>query len=89
MVGKLYNKISKMLGVSYCFCGVCKNAFKTQGIEGIKLGYKESQAYLTYPQKAGVIEGFKNKKISGDLDEIVTYLERPFGAIYKSKQSYD
>ena len=45
--GKLYYEISKMLGVNAFFVGYWKKIFKTQGIEGIRLGYKDSQGYLT------------------------------------------
>jgi transposase len=85
--GKLYYEISKMLGVSEFFVGYWKKIFKTQGIEGIKLGYKGSQGYLTERQTDVVVEWLKNKKF-WDLDELVTYVEQEFGVIYKSKQSY-
>jgi putative transposase len=84
--GKLYYEISKMLGVSEFFVGYWKKIFKTQGIEGIKLGYKGSQGYLTERQTDVVVEWLKNKK-SWNLDELVTYVEQEFGVIYKSKQS--
>jgi putative transposase len=63
-----------------------KKIFKTQGIEGIKLGYKGSQGYLER-QTDVVVEWLKNKK-SWNLDELVTYVEQEFGVIYKSKQSH-
>jgi putative transposase len=85
--GKLYYEISKILGVSEFFVGDWKNIFKTQGIEEIKLGYKGSQGYLTERQTDVVVEWLKNKH-SGNLDELVTYVEQEFGVIYKSKQSY-
>jgi len=85
--GKLYHEISKIIGVSKFFVGDWKKQFKTKGIEGIKRGHKGSKGYLTARQNTEVIEWLKNKE-SGNLDELVTYLEREFGVIYKSKQSY-
>jgi len=85
--GKLYHEISKILGVSKFFVGYWKKQFKTKGIEGIKLGHKGSKGYLTALQNTEVIEWLKNKEY-WNLDELVTYLEREFGVIYKSKQSY-
>ena len=85
--GKLYHEISKILGVSKFFVGYWKKQFKTKGIEGIKLGRKGSPGYLTALQNTEVIEWLKNKEY-WNLDELVTYLEREFGVIYKSKQSY-
>ncbi len=51
-----------MLGVSEFFVGYWKKIFKTQGVEGIKLGYKGSQGYLTERQTDVVVEWLKNKK---------------------------
>ncbi|MEG4076297.1 winged helix-turn-helix domain-containing protein [Microcoleus sp. Pol14D4] len=85
--GKFYHEISKILGVSEFFVGHWKKQFKTKGIEGIKLGHKGSKGYLTALQKTEVIEWLKNKEY-WNLDELVTYVEREFGVIYKSKQSY-
>ena len=85
--GKLYHEISKNLGVSEFFVGYWKKQFKTKGIEGIKLGHKGSSGYLTALQNTEVIEWLKNKEY-WNLDELVTYLDREFGVIYKSKQSY-
>jgi putative transposase len=84
--GKLYYEISKMLGVSEFFVGYWKKFFQTQGIEGIKLGYKGSQGYLTERQTDVVVEWLKNKEY-WNLDELVTYVEQELGVIYKSKQS--
>ncbi|MEG4087714.1 IS630 family transposase [Microcoleus sp. POL10_C6] len=85
--GKLYHKISKILGVTKFFVGYWKKIFKTQGIEGIKLGYKGSQGYLTERQTDVVVEWLKNKEY-WNLEELVTYVEQEFGVSYKSKQSY-
>ena len=87
MVGKSYNEISEILGVSDFFVGYWKKQFKTKGVEGIKLGHKGSPGYLTSLQKTEVIEWLKNKEY-WDFDELVTYLEREFGVSYQSKQSY-
>ncbi|MEG4812697.1 winged helix-turn-helix domain-containing protein, partial [Microcoleus sp. F8-D1] len=85
--GKFYHEISKIFGVSEFFVCHWKKQFKTKGIEGIKLGHKGSKGYLTALQNTEVIEWLKNKEY-WSLDELVTYLDREFGVIYKSKQSY-
>ncbi len=76
-----------MLGVSELFVGYWKKILKTQGMEGIKLGYKGSQGYLTERQTDVVVEWLKNKEYWNEY-ELVTYLEQYLGVIYKSKQSY-
>jgi putative transposase len=84
--GKLYQEISKMLGVSEFFVGYWKKIFKAQGVEGIKLGYKGLQGYLTERHTDVVVEWLKNKQY-WNLEELVTYVEQEFGVSYKSKQS--
>ena len=85
--GKLYHEISKVLGVSEFFVGYWKKIFKTQRVEGIKLGYKGSPGYLTERQTDVVVEWLKHKQY-WNLEELVTYVEQEFGVSYKSKQSY-
>ena len=79
-------KSAKCAGVSEFFVGDCLHIFKTQGIEGIKLGYKGSPGYLTEEQTAEVVEWLKNKEC-WNLDDLVTYVEQELGVSYKSKQS--
>ncbi|MEG4272917.1 helix-turn-helix domain-containing protein [Microcoleus sp. M2_B4] len=78
--GNIYHEISKILGVSKFFIGYWKKQFKTKGIDGLKLGQKGSKGYLTARPNTEVIEWLKNKE-SGNLDELVTYLELKFGVI--------
>ena len=85
--GNINQEISKILGVSNFFIGYWKKQFKTKGIAGIKLGHKGSKGYLTALENTEVTEWLNNKEY-WNLDELVTYLEREFGVIYKSKQSY-
>ena len=85
--GNTYHEISNILAVSKFFIGYWKKQFKTKGIAGFKLGHQGSKGYLTALQNTEVIEWLKNKEY-WNLDELVTYLEREFGVIYKSKQSY-
>jgi putative transposase len=72
--GKLYYEISKMLGVSEFFVGYWKKMFKTQGIEGIKLGYKGSQGYLTERQTDVVVEWLKNKEYWNEYELVRVHL---------------
>jgi putative transposase len=62
-----------MLGVSEFFVGYCQKIFQTQGLEGIKLGYKGSQGYFTERQTDVVVEWLK-KKESWNLDKIIKFL---------------
>jgi putative transposase len=62
VVGKSYNEISEILGVSKFFVGYWKKQFETKGVARIKLGHKGSKGYLTSLQKTELIEWLKNKK---------------------------
>jgi putative transposase len=79
-------KLAKCAGISEFFVGYWKKIFKSQGVEGRKLGYKGSSGYLIKRQTDVVVEWLKNKE-SWNLEELVTYVEQEFGVSYKSKQS--
>jgi putative transposase len=63
-----------------------KQRFEAQGLDGIKLGYKGASSYLTPEQRVEIITWLKTKAYW--LDELVTYLDKHYGVIYQSKQSY-
>ena len=56
MLGKSYNEIREILGVSKFFIGYWKKQFETKGVTGLKLGHKGSKGYLTSLQKTELIE---------------------------------
>jgi transposase len=58
--GKSYQEVADLLGVSKYFVGDWKKTFKTEGIEGIKLGYQGAKKYLTDEQMAETIEWLIN-----------------------------
>ena len=72
MLGKSYNEIREILGVSKFFIGYWKKQFETKGVTGLKLGHKGSKGYLTSLQKTELIEWLKNKRY-WDFDKLVTY----------------
>ena len=85
--GQPYKAIAQLLGVSKFFISNWKKAFKTKGIEGIKLQYKGSKRHLTAEQMAEALEWLASRQY-WHLDELVNYLDNQYGVIYKSKQSY-
>jgi transposase len=85
--GQAHKNIAQLLGVSQYFVADWKKAFKTSGIEGLKLGYKGAKKYLSDEQVAETIEWLTNKKY-WHLDELVNYLDEKYDVVYKSKQSY-
>jgi len=79
--------IAQILGVSKSFIRDWKNAFKVEGVAGIKLGYQGAKGKLTSEQRGEIIGWLKDKKY-WHLDELINHLEDQYNVIYKSKQSY-
>jgi transposase len=79
--------IAQLLGVSNNFIRDWKKAFKVEGIDGIKLGYKGAKGKLTTEQRTEIIEWLKTKQY-WHLDELINHLEDKYDVVYKSKQSY-
>jgi transposase len=85
--GYPYKLISQLLGVGKDFVGDWKKKFKANGIEGIKLGYKGSEKYLTPEQIVEISEWLRNRPY-WHLDELINHLDNQYGIVYKSKLSY-
>lgn len=79
--------IAQLLGVSNNFIRDWKKAFKVEGVDGVKLGYKGAKGKLTTEQREEIIEWLKNKQY-WHLDELINHLEDKYDVVYKSKQSY-
>jgi transposase len=79
--------IAQLLGVSNNFIRDWKKAFKVEGIDGVKLGYKGAKGKLTTEQREEIIEWLKDKQY-WHLDELINHLEDKYDVVYKSKQSY-
>ena len=79
--------IAQLLSVSNTSISDWKKAFKTNGLEGLRLKYKGSEKYLNLEQIAEVISWLNNKQY-WHLDELVNHLDNQYGIVYKSKQSY-
>ena len=82
-----YANITELLSMHKSCISSWKQKFVSQGLAGIKLGYKGAKSYLTEAQRASVIAWLKAKK-SWDLEELVTHIDEDYGVIYQAKQSY-
>ena len=82
-----YQRITQLLGVSSFCISDWKKKFKAKGIEGIRLGHKGSRKYLTDAQLAEVVKWLSSQEC-WHLEELVNYLDKQYGVVYKSKQSY-
>ena len=82
-----YQRITQLLRVSSFCISDWKKKFKVNGIEGIRLGHKGSRKYLTQAQFAEVVKWLSSQEC-WHLEELVNYLDKQYGVVYKSKQSY-
>jgi putative transposase len=85
--GHPHREIIKILQVCSGFISKWKQAFILKGIEGIKLGYQGSKAYLTSKEKALVL-GWLKEKNSWNLNELEYYIAEQFNVTFSAKSSY-
>lgn len=87
LAGKPYAQITSLLGLHKSSISTWKQRFLAQGLDGIRLGYQGSKSYLSDEQRAQVTTWLKTQAY-WNLDELVSYLDEHYGAVYQSKQSY-
>merc|ERR1712117_281635 len=75
------------MGVCSGFISKWKQAFMNDGIEGIKLGYKGAQSYLTSKEKKLVL-GWLKAKNSWNINELEYYIAEEFKVTFSAKSSY-
>ncbi len=85
--GHPHREIMKILQVCSGFISKWKQAFIINGIEGIKLSYQGSKAYLTLLEKEQVIGWLKDKN-SWNLNELEYYIAEQFNVTFAAKSSY-
>ncbi len=85
--GHPHREIMEILQVCSGFISKWKQAFIINGIEGIKLGYQGSKAYLTSEEKEQVIRWLKEKN-SWNLNELEYYIASEFSVAFSAKSSY-
>jgi putative transposase len=81
------SKIERILNVSPSFVSKYKLRFIEFGIDGLKLGYKGSKAYLNPEEHKKILE-YLNSKSYWNLQEFREYIEDEYNVIFKSLQSY-
>jgi putative transposase len=85
--GHPHREIMNILQVCSGFISKWKQAFIINGIEGIKLGYQGSKAYLASEEKEQVIRWLKEKN-SWHLNQLEYYIAKEFSITFSAKSSY-
>jgi len=79
--------ICSLLNVSDAFVSKWKIIFKNQGPTALKLHYKGGTGFLTEAEREVIIYHLK-KQQNYSIEELKDYIERHYGFVYQSKQSY-
>jgi transposase len=79
--------ICSVLNVSDSFVSKWKITYKNKGVRALKVNYKGGTGFLNEEQYIQIFLHLKNKP-NCSLEELKDYIERQFGIVYKSQQSY-
>lgn len=79
--------ICALLNVSDAFVSKWKIRFENEGSSALKLNYKGSKGFLTDDQRDEIIF-YLRMQPHYSVEELRDYIERHYGVVYHSKQSY-
>ena len=79
--------ICDLLNVSDSFVSKWKIIYENEGGDGLKVNYKGGKGFLTEDQRYEIIFHIKNQPYYS-VEELRDYIERHYGVVYESKQSY-
>jgi len=79
--------ICALLNVSDSFVSKWKIMYENEGAEALKLNYKGGKGFLTEDQRYEIIFHLRNQPYCS-VEELRDYIERHYGVVYQSKQSY-
>lgn len=87
MLGFKTKDICDVLDVSDSFVSKWKTIYENDGADGLRLHYKGSAGFLTESQRNQILFHLKDK-LHYSVEELRDLIERRYGVIYQSKQSY-
>lgn len=79
--------ICTLLNVSDAFVSKWKIIYENAGVAGLRLNYKSGTGFLTEYQRYEILFYLRNKP-NYSVEELRDYMERHYGVVYQSKQSY-
>ena len=85
--GYVYRAIENILNVSQGYVSKWKKRFITQGIPGLRLGYKGAKTKLTREEEESTIQWLSCQEY-WDISELEIYLIEEYDVIFESKESY-
>ncbi len=79
--------VCDLLDASDSFVSKWKTIYENEGADGLRLRYKGSAGFLTELQRNQIIFHLKDKP-HFSVEELRDLIERRYGVVYQSKQSY-
>ena len=79
--------ICDLLDVSDSFVSKWKTVYENEGADGLRLRYKGGAGFLSESQRNQIIFHLKDKP-HYSVEELRDLIERRYGVVYQSKQSY-
>ncbi len=80
-------EIAEVLNVSVQFVDKWKSIYFRQGVDGLKLGYRGSQGYLSPEERQQIVAHIKSHG-SFTVDELREYVKNQYAVEYNSVKSY-
>ena len=80
-------EICSLLDVSDSFVSKWKTIYENEGAEGLRVNYKGGTGFLTESQRFEIFFHLKDKPYYR-VEELRDWIERHYGVVYQSKQSY-
>ena len=87
MEGYLYKDISAMLNITEAYISKWKKIYEEKGVEGLRLGYKGANGYLSREEKQVIVEWLKEQE-EWNLEKLQIYIKEKYEVEFKSNQSY-
>ena len=86
--GRPWKAVAQELGVGRAFIGKWRQRYERHGAEGLRMGYRPWQGYLESAKQQALVTWIQEQE-HGDIRFVAHEVERRYGVVYKSKQSYD
>jgi putative transposase len=85
--GRPWKVVAQELGVGRAFIGKWRQRYERHGVESLKMGYRPWTGYLEGAKQQAIVTWIQEQE-HWDIRGIAQEVERRYGVVYKSKQSY-
>ena len=85
--GRPWKGVAQELGVGRAFIGKWRQRYERHGVDGLQLGYRPWAGYWDEMKQQAIVTWIQ-EQAHWDIRRIAQEVERRYGVIYKSKQSY-